>query len=94
MKYRIKESEEPITITRHQRRPTGGLEEVITVVVEKRYQIEMRLEGFWGYLWGWSEIGSALDTEVDARKRVAEYKRAEGPRFKRHDKGVRYINID
>jgi hypothetical protein len=57
-------------------------------------KIEMRLKGFWGWLWGWSEIGATFDTEQEARQRVTEYKRAEGPRFGKTDTTFRYIYID
>ena len=86
MKYRIKQYDALCT------RYKGG--KWATEQVETRFQIEMRVAGFWGWLWGWSDIGATLDTEQEARTRIAEYKRAEGPRFERHDKGIRYINID
>jgi hypothetical protein len=54
----------------------------------------MRLKGFWGWLCGWSEIGATFDTEQEARQRVAEYKRAEAPRFGKRDTTFRYIYID
>ena len=86
MKYRIKQYDALVT------RYKGG--EWATEQVETRYQIEMRLKGFWGWLWGWSEIGATFDTEEEARIRVADYKRAEGPRFGKKDTTFRYINID
>jgi hypothetical protein len=53
----------------------------------------MRLKGFWGRLWGWSDIGATFDTEEEARIRVAFY---EDPRYKQREKkgAVRYIYID
>jgi hypothetical protein len=54
----------------------------------------MRLKGFWGRLWGWSDIGATFDTEQEARLRIAEYKRAEAPRFGKTDTTFRYIYID
>ncbi len=86
MKYRIKQYDALVT------RYKGG--EWATEQIETRYQIEMRLKGFWGWLWGWSDIGATLDTEQEARARVADYKRAEGPRFGKKDTTFRYINID
>lgn len=86
MKYRIKQYEALVT------RYKGG--QWATEQVETRYQIEMRVASFWGYLWGWSDIGGTLDTEQEARERIAEYKRAEGPRFGQRKTEVRYINID
>ncbi len=87
MKYRIKEYE--ALVTRHKRSLITGKLEVSSEDTVKRYQIEMRLKGFWGRLWGWSEIGLYIDTEEEARQRVANYQRAEG----RRENGVRYINL-
>ena len=87
MKYRIKEYEALVT------RYKGGkwAEESMETV----YQIEMRSEGFFGRIfWGWSDVGSAFFTEEEARHKVAEYKRAEGPRFGKKDTTFRYIYID
>jgi hypothetical protein len=86
MKYRIKQYDALCT------RYKGG--KWATEQIETRYQIEMRVAGFWGRLWGWSDIGSTFDTEEEARQRVADYKRAEGPRFGKKDTTFRYINID
>ena len=84
MKYRIKESEELVT------RWKGG--RLVSESIEKIYQIEYRITGFWGYLWGWEEIGTSYFTEEEAREKVEYYKRLDkGPRFK---KEVTYINID
>jgi hypothetical protein len=85
-KYRIKQYEALCT------RYKGG--KWATEQIETRYQVEMRLKGFWGWLWGWSDIGATLDTEQEARLRIAEYKRAEAPRLEQREKGVRYIEID
>ncbi len=92
MKYRIKEYEE--LVTTHKRSLTTGLLEVASERMEKRYQIEMRLKGIGGYLLGWTERGLSFDTEEEARKRVADYKRAEELVSEEQEKGVRYINID
>jgi len=86
MKYRIKQYDALCT------RYKGG--KWAEAQIETRYQIEMRVAGFWGSLWGWSEIGATLDTEEEARQRVAEYKRAEGSRFGKTDTTFRYIYID
>ena len=84
MKYRIKESEELVT------RWKGGL--LASESIEKIYQIEYRIAGFWGRLWGWEEIGSQFFTEKEARDKVEHYKRLDkGPRF---EKQVTYIEID
>ena len=84
MKYRIKESEELVT------RWKGG--RLASESIEKIYQIEYRVVGFWGLLWGWEEIGTSYFTEEEARDKVEYYKRLDkGPRFK---KEVTYINID
>ena len=84
MKYRIKQYEDLVT------RYKGG--KIITEGVEKIYQIEYRIVGFWGLLWGWSEIGSQFFTEEEARDKVEYYKRLDkGPRF---EKQITYINID
>ena len=86
MKYRIKESEELVT----RWRLGGG--RFASESIEKIYQIEYRIAGFWGLLWGWEEIGTTYFTEKEARDRVEYYKRLDkGPRFK---KEVTYINID
>jgi len=86
MKYRIKQYD--ALCTRYKEGKWA------TEQIETRYQIEMRVAGFWGSLWGWSDIGATLDTEEEARQRVAEYKRAEGPRFGKTDTTFRYIYID
>ena len=84
MKYRIKESEELVT------RWKGGL--LASESIEKVYQIEYRIAGFWGRLWGWEEIGSQFFTEKEARDKIEYYKRLDkGPRF---GKRATYINID
>ena len=84
MKYRIKESEELVT------RWKGGL--LASESIEKVYQIEYRIAGFWGRLWGWEEIGSQFFTEKEARDKIEYYKRLDkGPRF---GKRAKYINID
>jgi hypothetical protein len=84
MNYRIKQYEDLVT------RYKGG--KIITEVVEKIYQIEYIIAGFWGLLWGWSEIGSQFFTEEDAKDKVEYYKRLDkGPRF---EKQITYINID
>jgi hypothetical protein len=85
MKYRIKQYDALCT------RYKGG--KWATEQVETRYQIEMRVAGFWGWLWGWSDIGATFDTEEEARIRVAFY---EDPRYKQREKkgSVRYIYID
>ena len=82
--YRIKESEELVT------RWKGG--RLASESIEKIYQIEYRIAGFWGRLWGWEEIGSQFFTEKEARDKVEYYKRLDkGPRF---EKRATYINID
>lgn len=86
MKYRIKEYE--VLVTRY----TNG--QWAKEQLEKRYQIEHRLEGFFGRLLGWSEIGSAYDTEQEARNRVQNYISAQGPRFTKKDATYRYIDIN
>ena len=90
MKYRIKQYDALCT------RYKGG--EWATEEVETRYQIEMRVAGFWGWLWGWSDIGATFDTEQEARTRVAEYKdpiaRALELSRSKRGKSIRYINID
>ena len=63
MKYRIKESEELVT------RWKGGL--LASESIEKVYQIEYRIAGFWGRLWGWEEIGSQFFTEKEAKVLLA-----------------------
>ena len=84
MKYRIKESEELVT------RWKGG--RLASESIEKIYQIEYRISGFWGRLWGWEEIGTQYFTEKEARDKVEYYKRLDkGPRF---EKQVTYIEID
>ena len=86
MKYRIKESEELVT----RWRLGGG--RFASESIEKIYQIEYRIAGFWGRLWGWEEIGSQFFTEKEARDKVEHYKRLDkGPRF---EKQVTYIEID
>lgn len=86
MKYRIKQYDALCT------RYKGG--EWATEQVETRFQIEMRVAGFWGSLfWGWSDIGSTFDTEQEARDKVEHYKRLDkGPRFGKRE--VTYIEID
>ena len=85
MKYRIKESEELVT------RWKGG--QLASEAIEKVYQIEYRIAGFWGRLWGWSEIGSQFFTEKEARDKIEHYKRLDkGPRFEK--KQIVYIDID
>jgi hypothetical protein len=84
MKYRIKQYEALCT------RYKGG--EWATEQVETRYQIEMRVAGFWGRLWGWSDIGATFDTEQEARDKVEHYKRLDkGPRL---EKRIVYIEMD
>jgi hypothetical protein len=84
-KYRIKESEELVT------RYKGG--QFASEGIEKAYQIEYRLSGFWGKLWGWEEIGSQFFTEPEAREKVEYYKRLDkGPRFGKRE--VTYIETD
>jgi len=87
MKYRIKEYE--ALVTRFRKGDQWVSESVETV-----YQIQMREKGFWGFVWGWNDVGSAFFTEEEARHKVAEYKRAEGPRFGKKDTTFRYIYID
>ena len=82
--YRIKESEELVT------RWKGG--RLASESIEKIYQIEYRIAGFWGRLWGWEEIGSQFFTEKEARDKIEHYKRLDkGPRLK---KQIVYIEID
>jgi hypothetical protein len=83
MKYRIKQYEALCT------RYKGG--KWATEQVETRYQIEMREAGFWGYIWGWSDIGGTLDTEEAAKNRVALYKNKVSVK---EPNNIRYINID
>jgi hypothetical protein len=85
MKYRIKQYEDLVT------RYKGG--KIVTEGVEKIYQIEYKIAGFWGYLFSvWSEIGSQFFTEEEARDKVEYYKKLDkGPRFK---KQITYINLD
>jgi len=84
MKYRIKQYDALCT-----RYKEGKWTEA---QIETRYQIETRVAGFLGSLWGWSDIGSTFDTEQEARDKVEHYKRLDkGPRF---EKQVTYINID
>jgi hypothetical protein len=84
MKYRIKQYDALCT------RYKGG--KWATEQIETRYQIETRVAGFWGRLWGWSDIGATLDTEQEARDKVEHYKRLyKAPRL---EKQVTYINID
>jgi len=84
MKYRIKQYE--ALCTRYKEGKWA------TEQIETRYQIEMRVAGFLGSLWGWSDIGATFDTEQEARSKVEHYKRLDkGPRFK---KQITYIYID
>ena len=84
-RYRIKESEELVT------RWKGG--QLASESIEKIYQIEYRIAGFWGRLWGWEEIGSQFFTEKEARDKIEYYKRLDkGPRFGKRE--VTYIEID
>lgn len=85
MKYRIKEYEALVT------RYSGG--QWAKEAIETVYQIQMREKGFWGFMWGWSNIGSIFDTEEQARKRIADYKIAESQKIE-PQKEPRYINID
>jgi len=86
MKYRIKEYEALVT------RYKSG--QWAKEQIETRYQIEMRAAGFWGWLWGWEEIGATFDTQEEARERIVSYKRSDGPRFGERKAKVRYINVD
>ena len=85
MKYRIKQYD--ALCTRYKAGTWAATEQI-----ETRFQIEMRVSGFWGWLWGWSDIGVTFDTEQQARDKVEHYKRLDNrPRFNKRET---YIEID
>jgi len=86
MKYRIKEYEALVT---KYKAGQWAKEQIETL-----YQIQMKENGFWGFVWGWTDIGAPFDTEKQARKRIADYKISEFEKIGEPENKARYINID